>query len=433
MTQATPPAPPQQTPQQTTDAQTPLRIDRLGRRGDGVALTPQGARVLVPLTLPGEEVTGHITDGRMPAPRIVTPSPQRIRPACPHYRSCGGCQLMHGTDDFVAGWKAGVIDTALAAQGVRIAGQAARVAAVHGSPPRSRRRAVLSLKRTKKGALAGFHARASGVIVDLADCLVLHPRITATLPALRRMAVMAGSRQGEMSVTINHGPAGLDLAVSGGKPGTPDLLAALADLAREQDWARLVWGDTPLTRRPPVQVFGDAQVVPPPGAFLQATPQGEAALLDRVRRAIGNATRVVDLFAGCGTFSLPLAAQATVHAVEGLAAPLAALDAGWRQASGLHRVTTETRNLARRPLLPDELARFDAIVIDPPRTGAEAQARQIAASDLRRLAWVSCDPVSFARDSRILLDGGWQMDWVEAVDQFRWSAHIETVAAFRRP
>lgn len=417
MTQATPPA-----------DQKPFQIDRLGRRGDGVATMPDGRRVLVPLTLPGEVVTGDIIDGRLPQPRIITPSPHRIRPPCPHYRACGGCQLMHADDDFVARWKTGVVDNALAAQGV-----SGRVSAMHTSPRHSRRRAVFSVRRTKKGALAGFHARASDVIIDLSDCLVTHPKIIAALPALRQMAQIGASRQGEISVTVSHSPAGLDIAVAGGKPATPELLASLAVIAQSQDWARLVWDDAPLTRRPPAQPFGAAQVVPPPAGFLQATPQGEATLLAGVQRAIHGASHILDLFAGCGTFSLPLAAQAQVHAVEGLAAPLAALDAGWRRASGLHRMTTEVRDLARRPLLCDELNRFDGIVIDPPRAGAEAQAHQIARSTVRRLAWVSCDPVTFARDSKILQNGGWEIDWIEAVDQFRWSAHIETVASFRRP
>ena len=165
---------------------------------------------------------------------------------------------------------------------------------------------------------------------------------------------------------------------------------------------------------------------------MQATAQGEAALLAHVQDFTEGARNIVDLFAGCGTFSLPLAARASVHAVEGLAAPLAALDAGWRTAPGLNRVTTEIRDLARRPLLADELARFDAIVIDPPRAGAEAQAREIAASGVGRVAFVACDPVNFSRDAQILADGGFHLDRLVVVDQFRWSPHVEIVARFQR-
>lgn len=400
------------------------RIERLGRRGDGVALGADG-RALAPLTLPGEEIEGEAVDGRIAAPRILAPSPQRVRPVCAHYRACGGCSLMHAGDGFTTGWKRRVVETALAAQGLP-----APIAGVHVSPPRSRRRAVLSGRRTKKGALVGFHARASDVITDLADCHVLHPQITAALPLLRRMVAAGASRAGEVSITVIHGPAGLDVAVAGGKPLDPALFRALAGLAEEGDLARLDWDGHSLTRRPPALPMGRARVVPPPGGFLQATPGGEAALVAAVRDITRNAGRIADLFAGCGTFSLPLAETATVHAVEGLAAPLAALDAGWRTAPGLQRITTQLRDLARNPLLADELADFDAIVIDPPRAGAQAQARQIAAARLPKIAFVACDPVNFAKDARILADGGYALRRVFVVDQFRWSPHVETVAEF---
>lgn len=402
------------------------RIERLGRRGDGIAQAGE-ARALAPLTLPGEQIEGEAAEGRIAAPRIVTPSPERVRAPCPHYRTCGGCSLMHASDGFVAGWKAGVVEQALAAQGL-----SAPVAAVHTSPPRSRRRAVMSGRRTKKGALVGFHARASDVVVDLAECLVIRPAILAAVPDLRRLVALGGSRAGELTLAVTETPAGLDIAVRSGKPMTPDLLAGLSALAEAADWARLDWDGQALLRRPPALAMGRAQVVPPPGGFLQATAEGQAALLAAVRRAVGGAARIADLYAGAGTFALPLAEAAEVHAVEGLAAPLAALDAGWRAAPGLRRVTTEQRDLSRRPLLADELARFDAAVIDPPRAGAEAQARALAASAVQSVAWVACDPVTFARDARIMAGGGWRIGRVEVVDQFRWSPHVELAAHFTR-
>nr|WP_252733895.1 class I SAM-dependent RNA methyltransferase [Paracoccus marinaquae] len=402
------------------------RIERLGRRGDGVALGPAG-RALAPLTLPGEEIEGEAVDGRIANPRIVTPSPQRVKPACPHYRACGGCSLMHATEGFTTAWKRRVVEAALAAQGLE-----APVQGVHVSPRRSRRRAVLSGRRTKKGALVGFHARASDVVVDLADCHVLRPQITAALPLLRRIVTAGASRSGELSLTVIHGPAGLDLAVTGGKPMQPALFQTLAELAEEGDLARLDWDGQTITRRPAALPMGRAQVVPPPGGFLQATAEGEAALLAAVRTITAGADRVADLFAGCGTFSLPLAEAAEIHAIEGLAAPLAALDAGWRGAAGLRRITTGIRDLARWPLLVDELTGFDAIVIDPPRSGAEAQCREIAASTVPRIAFVACDPVNFARDARILAHGGYRLTRLWVVDQFRWSPHVETVAEFLR-
>ena len=400
-------------------------VERLGRKGDGVAISGD-RRALASLVLPGEVIEGDEADGRIRDAKIVTPSGQRVRPACGHYRACGGCSLMHGSEDFLRDWKLGVVEQALRAQGL-----AAPVTGIHVSPPRSRRRAVLSGRRTKKGALVGFHARASAVITDIADCQVLRPAIQDALPFLRRLVVAGGSRTGEMSLAVTETPAGLDVAVTGGKPMDSQLFQSLAALADEGDLARLSWGDRTITRRPPALVMGRARVVPPPGAFLQATPEGEAALIAAVRDITRGAGRVLDLFAGCGTFTLPLAEQAEIHAVEGLAAPLAALDAAARQTAGLRRITTETRDLARRPLLPDEL-RHDAIVIDPPRAGAEAQAREIARAQVARPAWVSCDPVTFARDARILAEGGLDIVRLFIVDQFRWSPHVETVAEIRR-
>ncbi len=197
--------------------------------------------------------------------------------------------------------------------------------------------------------------------------------------------------------------------------------------------ARLTWnGETLATIHPPAQSFGRARVTPPPGAFLQATEHGEAALRAVVMQAVQGARTVVDLFAGAGTFSLPIAEQAHVHAVEGVEAMMQALDTGWRQAPGLHRVSTETRDLFRRPLLPSELNRFDAAVIDPPRAGAAAQVAELAASDLPRIAMVSCNPVTFARDAELLIGAGFRMGPISVVDQFRWSAHVELAAEFVR-
>lgn len=402
-------------------------IDRLGRRGDGVAVGNDG-RALAALTLPGEEIEGTPDpEGRIASPRILSPSAERVKPACGHFRTCGGCSLMHASEGFTSAWKRRVVEAALAAQGLP-----APVEGVHVSPPRSRRRAVLSGRRTKKGALVGFHARASDVIVDLADCHVLRPQITAALPLLRRIVAAGASRSAEMTLTVIHGPAGLDVAARGGKPMDAALFQALAALADEGDLARLDWDGQPITRRAPALPMGRALVIPPPGAFLQATAEGEAALLAAVRDITTGAGRIADLFAGCGTFSLPLAERAEIHAVEGLAAPLTALDAGWRATPGLHRVRTQIRDLARNPLLPDELAGLDAIVIDPPRTGASAQAREIGRSDVPTVAFVACDPVNFAADARLLTEGGMVLRRLWIVDQFRWSPHVETVAEFHR-
>ena len=446
-------------------------IARLDHRGNGVAVAPDGTQARAPLTLPGEVVAGEIAGGdpvagepaaaddasgdaavgkagmgraaigretmarvggarphrHLDALRILTPSDRRVRPACPHYRACGGCSLMHADDALVAEWKAGTVTAALQAQGL-----AAQIAGIATSPPRSRRRAVLSGRRTRKGALLGFHSRASEVIVDITDCQVIRPQIQSALPLLRRIVAAGASRTAELSVTVTHGPAGLDVAVRGGRPMDPALFQTLAALATEGDLARLDWDGEAITRRPPALPVGAARVVPPAGSFLQATAEGQAALTAAVAAATAGAARIVDLFCGCGTFTLALARHADVHAVEGLAGPLHALDRAWRATAGLRRITTENRDLSHRPLLPDELDDFDAIVIDPPRAGAEAQTRQIAASRVPIVAAVSCDPVTFARDARILADGGYIMGKVLIVDQFRWSPHIEMVAPFAK-
>ncbi len=401
-----------------------LTIERLGHHGDGIAAGP----VFVPRALPGEVVEGEVDGDRMAQPKIVTPSPDRVAAPCPHYRSCGGCQLQHASDGFVSTWKIDVVRTALAAQGIE-----AEVAGIATSPEGSRRRAVLHGRRTKGGVILGFHGRASGTLVAVPDCRVLTPAIMAAFPALEALTALAASRRSEVDLALTDTDSGLDLSVSGALPLTRDTLPEAIALAETHDIARLVWnGEIVAERRVPLLRTGAATVPLPPGAFLQATREGEAALLTAVTEAVGDARRIVDLFAGCGTFALPLSARAEVHAVEGEAALLAALDRGWRSAGGGRRVTTEVRDLFRNPLRPDELDRFDAAVIDPPRAGAAAQTEALAASRLSRIAAVSCNPVTFARDAKTLITAGFRLGRVEVVDQFRWSPHVELAAAFSR-
>lgn len=399
-----------------------LTIERLGHLGDGIGPGP----VYVPRTLPGEDVEGEAEGTSLAAPRILTPSPDRVKPPCPHYTQCGGCALQHASDSFVAGWKVEVVRQALAAQDL-----STLFRPILTSPPRTRRRAALSGRRTKKATVVGFHGRASGTITAVPGCELLHPDLLAALPGLEAITAAGASRKGELTLVLTRSEAGPDLAVSGGKPLDGPLRATLAGLAEAHGLARLSWeGETVAQRLPPAQAFGAARVIPPPGAFLQASAEGEAALLAAATEAVGEARQIADLFAGCGTFTLPLAAKAELHAVEADAAMLAALDRGWRAAPGLKRVTTEARDLFRRPLLPEELKRFDAVLIDPPRAGAEAQMAEIARARVPRIAAISCNPVSFARDARILTGAGYSLDWVQVVDQFRWSPHIEIAACF---
>ena len=281
--------------------------------------------------------------------------------------------------------------------------------------------------------MAGFHGRASGVIVEIPDCQLLHPDLMRGLDVARELAVVGASRKAALAVTVTLSRTGLDVAVAQGKPLDGPLRATLAQMCEHLGLSRLAWEDEVIAMRlPPTQVFGRAEVLPPPGAFMQATAEGEAALLSAVKEIVGDAGSVADLFAGCGTFALPLAERAPVHAVEGDAAMTAALDRGWRTAQGLKVVTTEARDLFRRPLLPDELKRFDAVAIDPPRAGAAQQVAELCAASVPRIAFVSCNPVTFARDAQALCTAGYRLDWIQVVDQFRWSAHIELVASFTR-
>ncbi|TNF64620.1 MAG: class I SAM-dependent RNA methyltransferase [Rhodobacteraceae bacterium] len=399
-----------------------MTITRLGHQGDGIAEGP----VYVPRTLPGEVVTGTLDGATLRDARIVTPSAQRVRAPCRHYAACGGCDLQHARDDFVAEWKEGVVRAALAAQGIE-----AEFLPIHTSPPGSRRRATFAARRTKKGVTVGFHGRASDTIVDTDQCLILHPDVLAGRAVAADLALVGASRKAALAVGVTRTMSGLDVVVTGGKPLDDALRIALPGVARAHDLARLTWdAEVVALRRPPAQRFGRAEVVPPPGAFLQATPDGEAALLAAVRRALGDAGRVVDLFAGCGTFALPLAEQAEVLAIEGDAAMIQALDRGWRSAPGLKRVRAEARDLFRRPLLAEELQRLDAAVIDPPRAGAEAQTAMLARSGIPVIAAISCNPVTFARDAKSLVQAGYRLNWVQVVDQFRWSPHVELAAAF---
>jgi 23S rRNA (uracil1939-C5)-methyltransferase len=406
-----------------------VTIDRLGHLGHGVAVQAEGGPIFVPGVLPGEVVEGELQGDRLADPKIVTPSPDRVKPPCRHARTCGGCQLQHASDAFVAAWKQRVVETALSGQGMT-----APFLPLVTSPPRSRRRATLSARRTKSGVLMGFHARASDTIAEIPDCQLLHPGILAAFPGLMALVQAGGSRSAELSLQVTLTRGGPDVVVTGGKPLDANLRLDLARLVEAHAFSRLTWeGETVALRDRPALMMGHATVVPPPGAFLQATAEGEAALLHAVKAALGPQKRVVDLFSGIGTFTLPLAATMEVHAVEGDKAMVAALDLAARGTPGLHRISSEARDLFRRPLEPDELAPFGGAVIDPPRAGAEAQTERLAASQVPVIAAVSCNPVTFARDARALVQAGYRLDWVQVVDQFRWSTHVELVARLSRP
>lgn len=388
----------------------------LGKVDDG--------RTLLPRVLPGEEIS-VTQDGTV---RIVTPSADRVAAPCRHFKTCGGCAMQHANDEFVANWKLEIVQKALTAQRITTTYRD-----VLTSPARSRRRAKIAGKRTKSGAMLGFHAKGTHNLIATPDCQLLAPGIMDAFPALEKLVVIAASRKAEIALTVTETAAGLDVFVDTETPLTPELRQTLAVFAQDNGIARLVWPDEPVvTMNSPEQIFGNTRVTPPAGAFLQATKHGEASLLDAVDEITKGANRIIDLFAGCGTFTLPLAERAEVHAVEGEADMIAALDRGWRGGHNLKRVTSEVRDLFRRPLEPDELRKFDAAVIDPPRAGAEAQIATLATSDINTIAMVSCNPITFARDAVQLEKAGFSLNWVQVVDQFRWSPHVEVVGSFTR-
>ena len=406
-----------------------VTIDRLGHLGHGIATTADTGPIFVPGVLPGEVVEGTLEGDRLLDAKIVTPSTDRVKPPCRHARACGGCQLQHASDPFVARWKQEVVATALSGQGLT-----APFLPLQTSPPKSRRRATLSACRTKGGVLMGFHGRASDTITEIPDCQLLHPGLLAAFPGLQALVQTGGSRTAELSLQVTLTRGGPDVVVTGGKPLDADLRLDLARLVEAHGFSRLTWdGETVALRDRPALTVGTATVVPPAGTFLQATPEGEAAILGAVKAALGPQKRVADLFSGVGTFTLPLAQMMEVHAVEGDKPMIAALDLAARNTQNLHRISHEARDLFRRPLEPDELAAFTGAVIDPPRAGAEAQSACLAKSAVPVIAAVSCNPVTFARDAKTLMDKGYRLDWVQVVDQFRWSTHVELVARFSRP
>ena len=404
-----------------------LTIDRLGHLGDGIAQGENGP-VFVAGMLPGEVVEGGLEGDRLVNTRIVTPSAARIKPPCSHARTCGGCLMQHASDAMVADWKTASVEGALAGQGLH-----APFRPILTSPPRSRRRATFAARRTKGGSMIGFHARGSDALVLIPNCQLVHPDLMAAMPGLEELVRLGGSRSQEVSLMVTRALGGPDVVVTGGKPLDGALRLELARVVEAHAMARLTWdGETVALRATPIQTIGKARVAPPAGAFLQATEHGEKALTETVLEALGPQKKVVDLFAGVGTFALPIAEMAEVHAVEGDPAMVAALDKASRNTEGLKPIKAEARDLFRRPLEPDEFKYVTGVVIDRPRAGAEAQMRCLAETKVPVIAMVSCNPVTFARDAKILVQAGYLLDWVQVVDQFLWSAHVELVGRFVR-
>jgi len=402
-------------------------VDRLGQLGDGIIDTPNG-EIFAPFTLPGEHIEGNVENGRVNSPKIIKPVSDRIKPACKHFKSCGGCSLQHASDTVISDWKIRKTQDALSQVNLH-----PEFRPIINSKAGSRRRATFAAKRTKKGALVGFHGRASDVIIEISECPISDPILLSGMPAFSQFAILGSSRKAVLRISATVSGNSLDVKIDNGKKLSATEISKFAQICNQFKILRLMWNDDVIAQsNPPSQKMGLADVIPPSGAFLQATKSGEAALIKTVLEIIGPSKRVVDLFAGCGTFALPISSKATVHALEGDANMIAALDSGWRAAGGLHDIKSETRDLFRRPLMPDEFKKIDAIVIDPPRAGAVSQVVEIAKTNVGRIAFVSCNPATFARDASILCNNGYNLDWVQVIDQFLWNPHIELVAQFTK-
>jgi len=413
-----------------------IAIERIGARGDGVA-DVGGRRVFVPLGVPGDRLRVRLgrPRGEGVEAEIVerlADGSDRAAPPCRHFGDCGGCQLQHLSGEAYRRWKRAVVVEALAQRGV-----AAEVEPLLALSAATRRRAKFVAERRGGPIQFGFNARRSRRAVDVGTCLVLAPTLARLLPTIRAAlpAIVAEGQRIELQVTAL--PRGADLlAIGGGALGAArrDALKALAATA---DMARIAWrasegAETEIVveRRAVVADFDGVGVELPPGAFLQASAEGEAAMRAFVLEACGRAARVADLFAGCGSFAAPLARKARVKAVEGDPAACAALEDAARERADL-RLKVERRDLERRPLLPSELEAFDAVIFDPPRGGAGAQAKQLARLGVPTVVALSCNPATFARDARMLLDGGYRLERVRPIDQFVFSAHVEVAAVFR--
>jgi 23S rRNA (uracil1939-C5)-methyltransferase len=390
-------------------------IVRIAARGDGV--TASGRHVA--FAAPGDAL---LDDGTLQF------GPGRQDPPCRLFPKCGGCQLQHLTDAAYADYCASRVAGALAQHGLET-----EILPAHLSPPRTRRRASLRALRAGGAVVLGFNEAGSNRIVDMTECHILHPVLFDLLGPLRRLlaTMLPAKRTADVQLTLVD--QGMDVALKGVEIVGLEAIEALTDFCERHTLARLsvdegYGAETRFEPQPATVTLGGICVGFPPGAFLQATADGEAALVEAVKQATVGASRTADLFSGLGTFALALegqitAAEASRHAV--LALKTAASRAG-------KLVSAEHRDLYRRPYDAEELKSFDAVVLDPPRAGAVEQVREFAASSIPHIAYVSCNPATFARDAAILASGGYKIDWVKPVGQFRWSTHVELAAAFNR-
>jgi 23S rRNA (uracil1939-C5)-methyltransferase len=420
-------------------------IERMGGQGHGV-LDVDGERFYVPFTVPGDRISAKVGEKRgdgfaASLSVLEAEGPDRVEAPCPHFQACGGCALQHWADTAYRGWKRDKLAAALARREI----QDVPVGDLIAVPDRSRRRAEFITRRVKDKVLMGFHEAQSRKIVDLETCLVLQPELFALLPALRTMMlpVLGDGWAVDLKVTVTE--TGADVLITGKLKMRVQERIELSKAAKAAGLGRLSLrfderSDPELLYQgaePPRVTFGNTQVTLAPGGFLQAAPEAEQAMADFALEELKDAKRVADLFSGCGAFALRLAETGkTVWAVDADRPAIAALTAAAKSA-GLSRVTATARDLERQPLTRHELKKLDALLLDPPRAGAKAQIQQIAEAVKSGeapglIVMASCDPSSFARDAKTLLEAGYTLEKTVPIDQFRWSPHLEIVSVFRR-
>jgi len=407
-----------------------LAIEAVGGEGDGVAPGP----LYVPFALPGERVRASGAGDRMRLEAVLAASPDRVQPPCPHFSDCGGCALQHWAHAPYLAWKVERLKETLARERLE-----AEILPAFAAQPATRRRIALHARKgTADVARLGYKRRKSWDLVEIAVCTIADPTLQAAIPALNRLAApLFEHPKSAPTLHLTVTDTGLDVEISGVERRSGGLSAdarvQLAERAAAADLARVTLdGEVAYQVRAPQIRLGPATVVLPPGAFLQATPQAEAAMAAFVSEAAGGASRVCDLYCGVGTFTFRLAQVAPVHAADASPEAVRALSAALATSPGLKGVTAEARDLVRRPMLAAELKRFDTVVIDPPRAGAVEQTAEIARSSVARVIGVSCNPATFARDARVLAGSGFRLARVLPVDQFLWSPHIELVGVFER-
>ncbi|HSV02446.1 MAG TPA: RNA methyltransferase [Phenylobacterium sp.] len=407
-----------------------LLIEAVGGEGDGVAAGP----VYVPFALPGERVRAAGAGERRALVEVLEASPERIAPPCPHFFACGGCALQHWAHAPYLAWKLERLRATLARQRIET-----ELLAPFAAQPATRRRLALHARKgTAAAARLGYKARRSWDLVEIEVCPIANPRLQAAIPALKRLAApLFEHPKSAPTLHVTLTDSGLDVEISGVERRSGGLSAdarvLLAERAAAADVARVTLdGEVAYLARSPQVRLGPAVVSLPPGGFLQATAGAEAAMAGFVAEAAAGAGRIADLYCGVGTFTFRLAQIAPVHAADVAADAIRALTSALAGAPGLKDIAAEARDLVRRPVLAAELKRVDVAVLDPPRAGAAEQTAELARSAVGRVVGVSCNPATFARDARTLVEAGFRLTRVLPVDQFLWSPHIELVGVFER-